>query len=205
MRVLLVSISLAALAACQTRVPDSGAGVGFTDYSTYQSGETARASAVPDGQPVSGETIASGVVQPTAISDEQDFQAVSARETIASDAARLAEVRAQYEVVEPGALPERETASEPSIVEFALATTNPVGRQIYRRSGFLADRRFAKNCAEYASPDQAQEEFLRRGGPERDSKGLDPDGDGYACYWDPEPFRTARNTVAVDNVPVATE
>ncbi|NDH39999.1 MAG: hypothetical protein EBY45_06195 [Gammaproteobacteria bacterium] len=27
--------------------------------------------------------------------------------------------------------------------------------------------------------------------PERDPMGLDPDGDGFACGWDPEPFRLA--------------
>mgnify|MGYP000454045377 CR=1 FL=1 len=46
-------------------------------------------------------------------------------------------------------------------------------------------------CAKYASADLAQEDFLQRGGPERDRKGLDPDGDGYACNWDPTPFRAA--------------
>ena len=27
---------------------------------------------------------------------------------------------------------------------------------------------------------------------ERDRMGLDPDGDGFACAWDPAPFRLAR-------------
>ena len=31
--------------------------------------------------------------------------------------------------------------------------------------------------------------FLEAGGPKRDRKGLDPDGDGFACAWDPRPFR----------------
>ena len=39
--------------------------------------------------------------------------------------------------------------------------------------------------------DLAQIEFLERGGPARDRLGLDPDGDGYACAWDPTPFRKA--------------
>jgi hypothetical protein len=37
----------------------------------------------------------------------------------------------------------------------------------------------------------AQIAFLERGGPKRDTLGLDPDGDGFACYWDPAPFRKA--------------
>lgn len=48
-----------------------------------------------------------------------------------------------------------------------------------------------RNCAGYASPDQAQIDFLANGGPQRDRKGLDPDGDGFACGWDPSPFRSA--------------
>ena len=28
------------------------------------------------------------------------------------------------------------------------------------------------------------------GGPKVDPKGIDPDGDGFACYWDPKPFRS---------------
>ena len=41
------------------------------------------------------------------ISDEQDFDAVSSRETIQSDAERLEERRQQYQVVQPRALPTR--------------------------------------------------------------------------------------------------
>lgn len=213
MRVHIMAIGLLAVAACTHRVPDSGAGVGFNEYSTYRAGDPAADAAevppVPDGQPISEETasaeVSSGAGRSAAISDEQDFQAVAERETIESDAERLAEVRSQYEVVTPTAVPEREGGGGSPIVEYALATSNPVGHPIFRRSGFLAERRFTRNCAEYTSPDMAQEDFLRRGGPERDPKGLDPDGDGYACWWDPTPFRQAQAAAAVDNVPVAPE
>jgi hypothetical protein len=124
------------------------------------------------------------------ISDEQDFNAVAARETIESDAERIARNRAEYVVVEPGALPQRPGDTGPNIVEFALATNHAPGVQLYRRGG-IALRDQAAACAKYASPDQAQQEFLERGGPERDRLGVDPDGDGFACTWDPRPFRTA--------------
>ncbi|CAN0586593.1 unnamed protein product, partial [Ectocarpus sp. 12 AP-2014] len=39
--------------------------------------------------------------------------------------------------------------------------------------------------------DQAQIAFLEAGGPEKDRNGMDPDGDGFACNWDPTPFRRA--------------
>lgn len=124
-----------------------------------------------------------------AISDEQDFEAVSARETIESDAARIERNRAQYVVIQPGALPVRPGETGPNIVAYALATNNAPGVPLYKRSG--SGRNAAANCAKYGSPDLAQEAFLESGGPERDRKGLDPDGDGFACSWDPRPFRTA--------------
>ena len=100
--------------------------------------------------------------------------------------------RAQYVVVQPGALPQRPGDTGPNIVEYALATTHPPGVQMHtRRSLVRKDPLVA--CARFTSPDLAQEEFLRSGGPERDRLGLDPDGDGFACDWDPRPFRTALN------------
>jgi hypothetical protein len=124
------------------------------------------------------------------ISDEQDFSAVSARETIESDAARIARNRSEYVVVQPKDLPTRPGDTGPNIVEFALATNHAPGVQLYKRGGLgLRDQNSA--CAKYASPDQAQQDFLARGGPERDRLGVDPDGDGFACSWDPRPFRTA--------------
>lgn len=126
------------------------------------------------------------------ISDEQSFAAVSARETIESDRARLQAQRQEYVVIEPEPLPGRPGANEPNIVQYALGTTNRVGEARYRRGGFGASR-MAQNCARYASSDLAQEAFLKAGGPERDRLNLDPDGDGFACYWDPAPFRQAVN------------
>ncbi|MFN4156545.1 MAG: hypothetical protein ACK4HF_18015 [Paracoccaceae bacterium] len=122
------------------------------------------------------------------ISDENDFDAVASRETIESDRARIDRNRAQYQVIQPGALPVRPGSAGPNIVDYALATSHPRGTQLYRRSGFGAGNTAAK-CAAYASPDLAQQAFLERGGPERDRLGLDPDGDGYACAWDPSPYR----------------
>lgn len=122
------------------------------------------------------------------ISDENDFQAVSQRETIESDKERIERNRSQYVVIQPGALPTRPGELGPNIVDYALATNHPVGAQLYRRTSFGIGNSATK-CARYASPDLAQADFLARGGPERDRLGLDPDGDGYACAWDPTPFR----------------
>ena len=242
------------LVACTQTVPDSGAGVGFQDYTSYQQSRdaslaastgagaaaplgatsgfsTAAAGAAIDaadgrvpaaqadgafasaplrstpnqgvvigsGDPVrprgnapAGIQVESGEVQAATagISDEQDFEAVKARQTIQSDAERIAQNRAQYQVVQPGALPQRSGDSGPNIVEYALATTHAPGVKMHKRSSFSGNRSAAA-CAKFGSPDLAQEAFLAKGGPQRDRLGVDPDGDGYACSWDPRPFRTA--------------
>ncbi|MGL5009225.1 MAG: hypothetical protein ACRC6I_05045 [Paracoccaceae bacterium] len=133
-----------------------------------------------------------GVVGGTgAISDEQDFQAVSQRETIESDAERIARNRSQYVQIQPTDLPQRPSDTGPNIVAFALSTTHGVGQPQYRRSGIGGNPERA--CSKYPSADLAQQAFLERGGPERDRLGVDPDGDGFACSWDPRPFRAAQN------------
>lgn len=126
------------------------------------------------------------------ISSEQNFDAVSAERSIESDAQRLAQNRAQYTVIAPTDLPKRPGTNQPNIVEYALRTTNPVGAQVYSRTNLRSAQRHAAACGRFASSDQAQTEFLSRGGPQRDRGGLDPDGDGFACSWDPAPFRKAR-------------
>ena len=130
------------------------------------------------------------VASHTGISDEQDFNAVSSRETIESDKERIERNRADYVVVQPKDLPVRPGDTGPNIVEFALATKHAPGVQMYKRSG-IGVRSADSACAKFSSPDQAQQEFLAKGGPDRDRMGVDPDGDGFACSWDPRPFRTA--------------
>lgn len=128
------------------------------------------------------------------ISDENDFNAVAARESIESDAARIAQNRAQYEEVAPTAVPQRDSATGPNVVAYALSTDNPRGNRIYSRTGINLKAKSSRNCAAYASPDLAQQAFLEMGGPQRDRKALDPDGDGYACGWDPAPYRRAASS-----------
>lgn len=204
------------LAACAGEVPDarmSQRGVGFGSPADLLTPEPVQTGPIVPGGRISQEGGASfdgqlGSADSTTveaealpqveidvnnpgISDEQDFAAVSSRETIESDRARLEAQREAYQVIEPEALPTRKGSTGPSIVEFALSTTNPVGQRLYERGILDTPARFSRNCAKYASSDIAQAAFLKAGGPERDRYGLDPDGDGFACYWDPEPFRAA--------------
>ena len=125
------------------------------------------------------------------LSDEQSFEAVSNRETIESDAERRARQAAALQIVMPSALPDRPADTGPNIVQYALNAPNRLGQEWYSRSIFAGQGKFQRNCATYNSSDAAQRDFLARGGPERDPRGLDPDGDGFACGWDPAPFLLA--------------
>ncbi len=122
-----------------------------------------------------------------ALSDEQDFDAVSNRQSIQSDAQRRAQQSAQYQVIAPEELPSRPSGVAPTPIEFAVQTSHPVGQKMYRRTG--GSRNLEANCARYSSNELAQDAFLQAGGPERDRLRLDPDGDGYACGWSPTPYR----------------
>lgn len=203
------------LSACAAPVPDSGLAAARAEREAQLTG---RATAPSFGAPApaanaisSSDLSAAGIdverrggvqASPTnaapsvaggaAISDEQSFEAVANRETIESDAARRAEQAAAYQVVQPTALPQRAGDTGPNIVEYALNAPNKRGQEWYSRFilGTMGGR-FERNCASYRSPDEAQRDFLARGGPERDPRGIDPDGDGFACGWDPAPFLAA--------------
>lgn len=125
------------------------------------------------------------------ISNENNFGNVSGTRSIDDDAALIANNRQQRQVVQPTALPKRSGTSQPNIVAYALQTDNPRGNRIYSRTGISLASKSQRNCAKFASPDQAQTSFLENGGPQKDRQALDPDGDGYACSWDPSPFRQA--------------
>ena len=138
---------------------------------------------------ISPETLASGGDN-VGISDEQNFAAVSSRESIQSDAERLAQQRAQYQQIDPGSVPQRPNNTGPDIVAYALNSSNPVGQPLYRRT-LPSQSKAARKCAGYRSDDMAQVAFLEAGGPQKDRHGIDPDGDGYACNWDPGLYRRA--------------
>lgn len=154
---------------------------------------TARGEGVPAGIEDTSPNAASAPNSnnPT-ISDEQDFQAVSGRQSIESDAARRRAQSAQYQVVAPKAVPNRPGARSQTPIEFALATSHPVGQKTYRRSPFSSSKS-AKACAAYRSGELAQDAFLKAGGPKKDKLGVDPDGDGYACGWNPGAYRGLAN------------
>lgn len=142
------------------------------------------------------------LVNAVGISNENDFEAVGSQRSIEDDAARREALKAQYQQAEVTAVPTRSGGNSADIVNYALNTTNPVGQSLYKRSSFNSLAKNQRNCAKYPSPDLAQAEFLAKGGPKRDRLALDPDGDGFACSWDPAPFRSAKNARVPDVVAV---
>lgn len=75
------------------------------------------------------------------------------------------------------------------LTRYAAAVDNDPGEARFSRSPGAADS--ARACAGFATPEDAQIAFIARGGPQQDPLGLDPDGDGFVCGWDPRPLRAA--------------
>ena len=101
----------------------------------------------------------------------------------------LAAARAQYEIIEPGALPN--IVAGVNIALYARETTNDIGEKLYRRP-IIKSRFSVAECGKFATPDDAQRYFLANDGPEKDPLNLDPDGDGFACRWSPDFYRSLR-------------
>ena len=99
--------------------------------------------AAPNGAPMSAMKPSASVVAAAApasnngaISDEQEFSAVSGRESIESDAQRRATQAAAREQIQPTALPTRPADTGPNIVDYALNAPNQMGQEWYSRSIF---------------------------------------------------------------------
>ena len=75
-----------------------------------------------------------------------------------------------------------------NIAAFARSTINKKGESVYTRSPFQTFDHWTE-CAFFNTNENAQRFFLKTGGPKVDLKNLDPDGDGFACAWDPSIYR----------------
>ncbi|WGI22989.1 hypothetical protein [Amylibacter sp. IMCC11727] len=138
------------------------------------------------------------VTENAEISRTQDFKVVTEKETIASDAAKLAALKESYTVIEPEALPTRK-GSRVNLAAYALSQKHAVGTKKFRRFSLGST-----GCSRYRKdPDAAQIAFLEAGGPAKDRKRLDGDGDGFACDWNPETYRSLLQNV--EATPVVSE
>lgn len=96
-------------------------------------------------------------------------------------ARELEAAASQRVVINEVYVPPVDTSVNPAA--FARSTTNNVGEAMYARNGKKG------NCRGYVNPEEAQRAFLQAGGPQVDTLGLDPDGDGFACDFNPTYYR----------------
>lgn len=94
--------------------------------------------------------------------------------------------RSQLVVVQPQSVPMEQPGA--NVALYAKQSTNAVGQSMYPRS-IGARVASAGSCGRYRDADSAQRAFLAAGGPAGDRLGLDPDGDGFACSFDPAVYR----------------
>ena len=164
------------LAASSVAIPAPGAPAAAVTL--RETDLTVAASEAPAGQ--------DGAV--TRITDNS-FTTVTQRETIESDAERLAALSQERVVLEAEPLPSATTSA--NLAAFARATQHRIGQRVYPRGRSSRDTaKAARTCRSYGNPDEAQRAFLAAGGPEADKLNLDPDGDGFVCGWSPQPYRS---------------
>ncbi|WP_151720313.1 hypothetical protein [Gemmobacter serpentinus] len=231
----LFALAPLALVACGPTVPESGAGVGFGDYDSYNAQREAALTngapmVAPGAQPIMGSGVGAQAIGGTPVAPATGFSTdrigaaidsasggasvgvpaagsgfVGTAPLVGAPTDPLAPVPMNPTPMAPSTLAPTVAPAAPTmpvqnlptragnsanIVQYALTTTNSVGQSMYDRPS-LTMRNPEKACAAFSSPDQAQAAFLDAGGPQKDRKGLDPDGDGFACAWDPSRFRKA--------------
>ena len=101
--------------------------------------------------------------------------------------ALMLEARSKRIVISPNELEEISSDISLNIAVYARSSSNNVGEKIYRRIKMSSGN--IEPCLRFKSNEDAQRYFLLKGGPKKDIWGLDPDGDGFACDWDPKYFR----------------
>lgn len=202
-----------ALSACgPAPVPnDVTQGVGFQDYEQYMARREALSSPAPQTVQPPADVTAEPFAPPTAGALSSGTGTAPPRSTGATDLASLAAsaiaeaeaasgtARSDAAPRPPGIvaggddftappLPEGTPVIGANVAAFALSTTHTIGERVYRRFPLRLGRPEVR-CGDFRTTDLAQDWFLENGGPERDPAGLDPNGDGFACNWDPERYR----------------
>lgn len=111
----------------------------------------------------------------------QDISGVAPSVTVQATAAQVPQ---NPQVVTSGHYP----GSVPVLTSYAYQERQNPGVSTYQRTGGSIAAA-ARLCSNYASGDIAQRAFIASGGPVIDPRGMDPDGDGFVCGWDPRPLR----------------
>ncbi|NNU79988.1 hypothetical protein HMH01_05995 [Halovulum dunhuangense] len=146
----------------------------------------------PPGTPVAqvGDVLVAGDmgIDPNDQSIDLNASSLEVQERQRAVAQQMREAaQSQLVVVEPMPVPQQDINA--NVVAFARETTHPVGTKRYNRPAFRSRIQSASVCRRFETNDEAQRQFLANGGPETDRFNLDPDGDGFACEFDPERYR----------------
>ena len=83
-----------------------------------------------------------------------------------------------------------------NLAVFARSVSNKLGEKIYYRN--IVSSGDGSACKKFHNKNAAQIFFLENGGPKNDFHYIDPDGDGFACNWDPEIYRKIERLSEVD-------
>ncbi|OSP55224.1 hypothetical protein [Pseudoruegeria sp. SK021] len=201
MRLMWALAAAGLVAGCSGSVPDSGSPVFLEPVSPearaqrdvlLQGGGASSGTVGLQPSSVPSEAAVNPAAQTAGVSPAQTAGVSPVQTTTLTSTATAASTAApsSYQVVSPKPVPSRPSGSAPSVAGYALETTHAPGTTVYQRNASSTERS-DRACARYASDDLAQAAFLQTGGPAEDGQGLDPDGDGFACAWDPERFRQA--------------
>ncbi|MFQ5635271.1 MAG: hypothetical protein ACE5G3_08065 [Gammaproteobacteria bacterium] len=172
--------------------PDSAAQTGTSsDFANTVTAAIDEAEAQNPAGGGTGAAAATSGIDPNAesinLAESSQAEQKAQREVAARE---LEEARQQLVIVQP------ETETVPSatvnIAKYARETTNRVGQRLYQRPFSVSGEASRSRCRRFVDADAAQRVFLQNGGPRTDKLNLDPDGDGFACGWSPEPFRSIR-------------
>jgi len=182
----LTAVTAVILTACGAQNPNDGAQYPNDAATTAPTTQTTDATASAGSAPATTSPVTTLPASTANLSNTQNFRAIKKQESIESDKAKLAALKSTYQQVDPNSIKTPSASSRGvNLAAYALKQKNSVGEKAYRRINVGLS-----NCSRYRTdPDAAQRAFLRAGGPERDSRRLDPDGDGFACNWNPDFYR----------------
>ena len=118
------------------------------------------------------------------LSNETQEEQRKSREAYARRQQEIAAERVEVNTVN---VPDTPTTN---VAHYARTTSNQLGVKRYSRN-----RTGLSGCNNYRTSYDAQRAFLEAGGPANDPRNLDKDGDGFACKFDPAPYRNLQAQV----------
>ena len=111
---------------------------------------------------------------------QQDIEKTQAKES-------LMEAREKRIIILSNSEENLSQNSEVNVAVYARQTTHSIGDRKYTRMKVKSKK--IDPCLRFQTGDDAQRFFLSNSGPVKDFWNLDQDGDGFACKWNPEPYR----------------